>query len=142
MCISVPFYGLFVLTSLSSLLLVIEVASGEYGDLNSVLFEAVQGGLCSEEGKKNSRDKSDSSCPSQCHSVSDTYPLMQHMHCCVLCLQMLIRNLQPGAEKTQKASDFTNLMEFLSYCPISKKVGNVTRTPQQRSISFKTCAFI
>lgn len=49
---------------------VIEVASGEYGDLNPVLFEAVQGGLCSEESKKNSRDKSDSSCPSQCYSVS------------------------------------------------------------------------
>uniref|UniRef100_A0AAX7VGW8 ABC transporter domain-containing protein n=1 Tax=Astatotilapia calliptera TaxID=8154 RepID=A0AAX7VGW8_ASTCA len=50
---------------------IIEVASGEYGDLNPVLFDAVQGGLCSEEGKKNSRDKTDSSCPSQCHSVSD-----------------------------------------------------------------------
>uniref|UniRef100_A0A8C5EWS0 ABC transporter domain-containing protein n=1 Tax=Gouania willdenowi TaxID=441366 RepID=A0A8C5EWS0_GOUWI len=49
---------------------IIEVASGEYGDLNPVLFEAVQGGLCSEEGKKNSRDKSDSSCPTQCHTVS------------------------------------------------------------------------
>lgn len=57
--------------STSPLSLVIEVASGEYGDLNPVLFEAVQGGLCSDETKKNSRDKSDSSCPSQCHSVSD-----------------------------------------------------------------------
>ncbi|KAA8587048.1 hypothetical protein FQN60_000884 [Etheostoma spectabile] len=55
---------------------IIEVASGEYGDLNPVLFEAVQGGLCSEEGKKNSRDKSDSSCPSQCHS--DTGTLEKH----------------------------------------------------------------
>ncbi|GLD46894.1 ATP-binding cassette sub-family G member 4 [Lates japonicus] len=53
---------------------IIEVASGEYGDLNPVLFEAVQGGLCSEEGKKNS--KSDSSCPSQCHS--DTGTLEKH----------------------------------------------------------------
>lgn len=61
----------FVPTSSSSLSPVIEVASGEYGDLNPVLFEAVQGGLCSEESKKNSRDKSDSSCPSQCHSVSE-----------------------------------------------------------------------
>lgn len=59
------------LASLSTLSPVIEVASGEYGDLNPVLFEAVQGGLCSDETKKNSRDKSDSSCPSQCYSVSD-----------------------------------------------------------------------
>ncbi|XP_019219003.1 ATP-binding cassette sub-family G member 4 isoform X1 [Oreochromis niloticus] len=55
---------------------IIEVASGEYGDLNPVLFEAVQGGLCSEEGKKNSKDKTDSSCPSQCHS--DTGTLEKH----------------------------------------------------------------
>ncbi|KAF7205831.1 ATP-binding cassette sub-family G member 4 isoform X3 [Nothobranchius furzeri] len=55
---------------------IIEVASGEYGDLNPVLFEAVQGGLCSEEGKKNSRDKSDSSCPSQCYT--DTGTLEKH----------------------------------------------------------------
>ncbi|KAM3868863.1 ATP-binding cassette sub-family G member 4 isoform 4-T4 [Diretmus argenteus] len=48
---------------------IIEVASGEYGDLNPVLFDAVQGGMCSEEGKKNSSDKSDSSCHSQCYSV-------------------------------------------------------------------------
>ncbi|KAK5616264.1 ATP-binding cassette sub- G member 4 [Crenichthys baileyi] len=55
---------------------IIEVASGEYGDLNPVLFEAVQGGFCSEEGKKNSSDKSDASCPSQCHS--DTGTLEKH----------------------------------------------------------------
>ncbi|KAM8897827.1 ATP-binding cassette sub-family G member 4 isoform 1-T1 [Spinachia spinachia] len=51
---------------------IIEVASGEYGDLNPVLFEAVQGGLCSEESKKNSRDKNDSSSPSQCPSETGT----------------------------------------------------------------------
>uniref|UniRef100_A0A3Q3X1L8 ABC transporter domain-containing protein n=1 Tax=Mola mola TaxID=94237 RepID=A0A3Q3X1L8_MOLML len=49
---------------------IIEVASGEYGDLNPVLFEAVQGGLCSEESKKSrDRDQSDSPSPSQYHSV-------------------------------------------------------------------------
>ncbi|XP_019716974.1 ATP-binding cassette sub-family G member 4-like [Hippocampus comes] len=32
---------------------IIEVASGEYGDLNPVLFEAVQGGMCATEEKKN-----------------------------------------------------------------------------------------
>uniref|UniRef100_A0A8C6SUH3 ATP-binding cassette, sub-family G (WHITE), member 4a n=1 Tax=Neogobius melanostomus TaxID=47308 RepID=A0A8C6SUH3_9GOBI len=53
---------------------IIEVASGEYGDLNSVLFEAVQGGLCSEEGKKNS--KNDPSCNSQV--PSDTGTLEKH----------------------------------------------------------------
>lgn len=75
MCACV-FVSVYALIRCSSLFPVIEVASGEYGDLNQVLFEAVQGGLCSEEGKKNS--KSDSSCPSQCHSVSDTRPLTQH----------------------------------------------------------------
>ncbi|KAM9812303.1 ATP-binding cassette subfamily G member 4-like [Syngnathus typhle] len=34
---------------------IIEVASGEYGDLNPVLFEAVQGGMCGTEDKKNQR---------------------------------------------------------------------------------------
>lgn len=63
--------GIFAVTSLRFHPSVIEVASGEYGDLNPVLFDAVQGGLCSEESKKNSRDKSDSSCPSQYYSVSD-----------------------------------------------------------------------
>lgn len=55
---------------------IIEVASGEYGDLNSVLFEAVQGGLCSEEGKKNSSDKNDPSCNSQVYT--DTGTLEKH----------------------------------------------------------------
>ncbi|XP_053533120.1 ATP-binding cassette subfamily G member 4 [Ictalurus punctatus] len=57
---------------------VIEVASGEYGDLNPVLFEAVQGGMCSESDKKNCSDKSDptSACPSQ--SYSDSGPIEKH----------------------------------------------------------------
>ncbi|XP_004538008.1 ATP-binding cassette sub-family G member 4 [Maylandia zebra] len=33
---------------------IIEVASGEYGDLNPVLFEAVQGGMCALEEKNQS----------------------------------------------------------------------------------------
>nr|XP_019958320.1 PREDICTED: ATP-binding cassette sub-family G member 4-like isoform X2 [Paralichthys olivaceus] len=32
---------------------IIEIASGEYGDLNPALFEAVQGGMCALEEKKN-----------------------------------------------------------------------------------------
>ncbi|KAJ8368198.1 hypothetical protein SKAU_G00082260 [Synaphobranchus kaupii] len=41
---------------------IIEVASGEYGDLNPVLFEAVQGGMCAAE-EKQSCDKSDPPSP-------------------------------------------------------------------------------
>lgn len=41
--------------------LVIEVASGEYGDLNPVLFEAVQRGMCALEEKKNQCDSNNSS---------------------------------------------------------------------------------
>lgn len=45
----------------TSTLLVIEVASGEYGDLNPVLFEAVQRGMCALEEKKNQCDSNNSS---------------------------------------------------------------------------------
>uniref|UniRef100_A0A673X0X4 ATP-binding cassette, sub-family G (WHITE), member 4b n=1 Tax=Salmo trutta TaxID=8032 RepID=A0A673X0X4_SALTR len=38
---------------------IIEVASGEYGDWNPVLFEAAQSGMCAIEEKKNSCDKKD-----------------------------------------------------------------------------------
>uniref|UniRef100_A0A665VV58 ATP binding cassette subfamily G member 4 n=1 Tax=Echeneis naucrates TaxID=173247 RepID=A0A665VV58_ECHNA len=41
---------------------VIEVASGEYGDLNPVLFEAVQGGMCALEEKKNPSANGSSVC--------------------------------------------------------------------------------
>ncbi|NWR25688.1 ABCG4 protein, partial [Emberiza fucata] len=48
---------------------IIEVASGEYGDLNPVLFRAVQNGMCTMAEKKSSPDKADSSCPT-CGTVS------------------------------------------------------------------------
>lgn len=49
---------------------VIEVASGEYGDLNPVLFEAVQGGMCAIEEKKNQCDNNGPSvCATKCLKV-------------------------------------------------------------------------
>lgn len=49
---------------------VIEVASGEYGDLNPVLFEAVQGGMCALEEKKNQCDTNGTSvCATMCPMV-------------------------------------------------------------------------
>ncbi|KAK1899628.1 ATP-binding cassette sub-family G member 4, partial [Dissostichus eleginoides] len=46
---------------------IIEVASGEYGDLNPVLFEAVQGGMCALEEKKNQCENNGTSvCATKC----------------------------------------------------------------------------
>uniref|UniRef100_A0AAY4E3A7 ATP binding cassette subfamily G member 4 n=1 Tax=Denticeps clupeoides TaxID=299321 RepID=A0AAY4E3A7_9TELE len=59
---------------------IIEVASGEYGDLNPVLFEAVQGGLCLDESKKNSIDKNDAwvACQLTCPSLTDSGHIEKH----------------------------------------------------------------
>uniref|UniRef100_A0AAQ4NRT2 ATP-binding cassette, sub-family G (WHITE), member 4a n=1 Tax=Gasterosteus aculeatus aculeatus TaxID=481459 RepID=A0AAQ4NRT2_GASAC len=92
---------------------IIEVASGEYGDLNPVLFEAVQGGLCSEESKKNSRDKNDSSSPSQCPSVSAYYEkhVLTHLrvmsHICIgVLIGLLYLNIGNDASKVFNNTGF------------------------------------
>ncbi|XP_066534236.1 ATP-binding cassette sub-family G member 4b isoform X1 [Hoplias malabaricus] len=42
---------------------ILEVASGEYGDVNPVLFEAVQSGMCAPDEKNNYFGKMDTSSP-------------------------------------------------------------------------------
>lgn len=111
---------------------VIEVASGEYGDLNPVLFDAVQGGLCSDETKKNSRDKSDSSCPSQCYSVSDangsTPPsdlllllkwyewVVTNQEVLLESKQCIVENTSPTVSKLKEVAEFSSAKITL-ICP-------------------------
>ncbi|KAH0623322.1 hypothetical protein JD844_031530 [Phrynosoma platyrhinos] len=68
---------------------IIEVASGEYGDLNPLLFQAVQNGLCAMADKKSSPDKMDSSCPGPCmadldHIESHTFATSTLTQFCIL----------------------------------------------------------
>uniref|UniRef100_A0ACB8EVD9 ATP-binding cassette sub- G member 4 n=1 Tax=Sphaerodactylus townsendi TaxID=933632 RepID=A0ACB8EVD9_9SAUR len=68
---------------------IIEVASGEYGDLNSMLFQAVQNGLCTMAEKKVSPNKVDSSCPGRCvvdldHIESHTFATSTLTQFCIL----------------------------------------------------------
>ncbi|KAM7374235.1 hypothetical protein PAMP_006906 [Pampus punctatissimus] len=101
---------------------IIEVASGEYGDLNPVLFEAVQGGLCSEEGKKNSKDKSDSSCHSQCHSVLTHLRVMSHL-CIGVLIGLLYLNIGNDASKVFNNTGFLFFsMLFLMFAALMPTV--------------------
>nr|XP_060643379.1 ATP-binding cassette sub-family G member 4 [Anolis sagrei ordinatus] len=68
---------------------IIEVASGEYGDLNPLLFQAVQNGLCAMADKKSSPDKVDASCPGPCvadldHIESHTFATSTLTQFCIL----------------------------------------------------------
>ncbi|KAJ6653962.1 hypothetical protein lerEdw1_007594 [Lerista edwardsae] len=68
---------------------IIEVASGEYGDLNPLLFQAVQNGLCTMAEKKSSPNKLDSSCTGPCvadldHIESHTFATSTLTQFCIL----------------------------------------------------------
>uniref|UniRef100_A0A672L697 ATP binding cassette subfamily G member 4 n=1 Tax=Sinocyclocheilus grahami TaxID=75366 RepID=A0A672L697_SINGR len=114
---------------------IIEVASGEYGDLNPVLFEAVQGGLCSDEGKKNSSDKNDAttSCPSQCynnlhHYINVCVQVLTHLrvmsHLCIgVLIGLLYLNIGNDASKVFNNTGFLFFsMLFLMFAALMPTV--------------------
>ncbi|XP_033181422.1 ATP-binding cassette sub-family G member 4-like isoform X2 [Mastacembelus armatus] len=68
---------------------IIEVASGEYGDLNSVLFEAVQDGLCALQEKNQCDNNGPSLCATQCsqnagYTESHTFATSTLTQFCIL----------------------------------------------------------
>ncbi|XP_057206365.1 ATP-binding cassette sub-family G member 4b isoform X2 [Triplophysa rosa] len=75
---------------------IIELASGEYGDLNPVLFEAVQGGMCALEEKRHCIDKNTLNlCAAKCvndsgHDESNTFATSSLTQFCILFKRALI----------------------------------------------------
>uniref|UniRef100_A0A671V1S3 ATP-binding cassette, sub-family G (WHITE), member 4b n=1 Tax=Sparus aurata TaxID=8175 RepID=A0A671V1S3_SPAAU len=70
---------------------IIEVASGEYGDLNPVLFEAVQGGMCALEEKKQQCENGPSLFQEESiHRFSHTFATSTLTQFCILFKRTLI----------------------------------------------------
>ncbi|TKS81488.1 ATP-binding cassette sub-family G member 4 [Collichthys lucidus] len=85
---------------------IIEVASGEYGDLNPVLFEAVQGGMCALEEKKNPCDNNGTSvCATKCPMVLTHLRLISHIAIGVL-IGLLYLNIGNDASKVFNNTGF------------------------------------
>ncbi|CAL8372473.1 unnamed protein product [Gadus morhua 'NCC'] len=68
---------------------IIEVASGEYGDLNPVLFEAVRDGMCAEEKRNQCERRCPSVCTTKCakdsgHIESHTFATSTLTQFCIL----------------------------------------------------------
>ncbi|XP_068561911.1 ATP-binding cassette sub-family G member 4-like isoform X2 [Cebidichthys violaceus] len=85
---------------------IIEVASGEYGDLNPVLFEAVQGGMCALGEKKNQCDSNGQLlCAAMCPMVLTHLRLMSHIFIGVL-IGLLYLNIGNDASKVFNNTGF------------------------------------
>ncbi|XP_054651031.1 ATP-binding cassette sub-family G member 4-like isoform X1 [Dunckerocampus dactyliophorus] len=82
---------------------IIEVASGEYGDLNPVLFEAVQGGMCAVEEKN------------QCDSNGTT---KHPKHWSVLCYVQVVGHIESHTFATSTLTQFCILFKrtFITIC--------------------------
>lgn len=91
---------------------VIEVASGEYGELNPVLFEAVQGGMCALEEKKSQCDSNGTSvCPATCTMVRTSYCFRLNCQWCVISHQL---SLMSCALESCRLLDFNRLQSLMA----------------------------
>ncbi|XP_061448421.1 ATP-binding cassette sub-family G member 4 isoform X2 [Rhineura floridana] len=101
---------------------IIEVASGEYGDLNPLLFQAVQNGLCTMEEKKSSPNKADSSCPGHCVAVLTRLRFMSHI-CIGVLIGLLYLHIGNDADKVFNNTGFLFFsMLFLMFAALMPTV--------------------
>ncbi|KFW91702.1 ATP-binding cassette sub-family G member 4, partial [Phalacrocorax carbo] len=93
---------------------IIEVASGEYGDLNPVLFRAVQNGMCTMAEKKSSPDKADPSCPAHCVTGARDVNLT-HVHNLSMVLQD-VDHIESHTFATSTSTQFCILFKRTFIC--------------------------
>ncbi|KAL7981591.1 hypothetical protein Chor_005679 [Crotalus horridus] len=120
---------------------IIEVASGEYGDLNPLLFQAVQNGLCTmEEEKKSSPEKMDSLVPGPCVALLTHLRFMSHI-CTGVLIGLLYLHIGNDATKVFNNTGFLFFsMLFLMFAALMPTI--LTYVPFQIIYPIIYCSIV